>query len=197
MKDEREGLGEVEPARRGDWIETYAGERFWPLDPRPEEVRLRDIAMPLSRLPRYLGHSLVFSSVAQHSVIVSMLCENAGVDPRAGLLHDAAEAYICDLPRPIKVQPEMQFFRDIEDRILRAVYARYEIPWETYARVKFYDSVALCAEASVVMYSRGEDWTYSPEVLEAAGRVMMPMLVGHQDAYTMFMARAHHLGIED
>lgn len=88
-----------------DWILTYTRKRFWPLDAKPEHVDIRDIAHALSNLCRYAGHTRHFYSVAQHSVHVSEVLQarGFGVDVQlAGLLHDATEAYLVDLPSPVK-----------------------------------------------------------------------------------------------
>jgi uncharacterized protein len=89
------------PQRYGGWIQTISGGQFWPLDPRPGEVTIDDIASALSNLCRFGGHVAAgFYSVAQHSVLVALsLPHNLR---KQGLLHDAAEAYIVDVPRPIK-----------------------------------------------------------------------------------------------
>lgn len=88
--------------RRGGWIQTSSGRRFYPLDPLPSEVDLGDIASALSKMCRWGGHlpgDHVFS-VAQHSVLVALSLPH---DLRAqGLLHDAHEAYFVDIPSPIK-----------------------------------------------------------------------------------------------
>lgn len=84
--------------RDNHWIITYTGRQFWPLDPRPEDVCLEDIAHALSNLCRFNGHCRSFYSVAQHSVLVSENC----VFAFRGLLHDAAEAYLGDMSRPMK-----------------------------------------------------------------------------------------------
>jgi len=91
--------------RIGDYVETYTGKQFWPLDPRPEDVCIEDIAHSLSMQCRFNGHCSSFYSVAEHSVIVAKELEIMGYGKEVqlyGLLHDAAEAYICDLPRPLK-----------------------------------------------------------------------------------------------
>lgn len=87
-------------ARTGHWFETYTGQKFWPLDPRKEDINLYDIAWALSHICRFGGHALCFYSVAQHSIWVSR-----HVPPElalAGLLHDAHEAYVGDMIRPLK-----------------------------------------------------------------------------------------------
>jgi hypothetical protein len=82
------------------WIQTYTGRKFYPLCPRSQDVCIEDIAHALALECRYTGHCREFFSVAQHSVMVSeMLSGEAAI---WGLLHDAAEAYLCDLAKPIK-----------------------------------------------------------------------------------------------
>lgn len=86
--------------RRGEWILTFSGERFYPFSPAPEEVKTKDIAHALANICRFNGHTRGFYSVAAHSVHVSRL-----VPPEfalEALLHDAAEAYVGDMVRPLK-----------------------------------------------------------------------------------------------
>ncbi len=98
----------------GNWIQTYSGRQFWPLEPRAEDVAVEDIAHALSLLCRYGGHSSRFYSVAEHCVLVSHKC---GLH---GLLHDAAEAYLLDIPRPVKaLMPEYKW---AEERVIVAIY---------------------------------------------------------------------------
>lgn len=97
--------GEEPPQPRlGEFIQTYTGRQVWPMDPRPEEICIEDIAHALSMQCRYAGHSLRFMSVAEHSVhIARWLREHYGpADALEGLLHDASEAYLIDVPRPVK-----------------------------------------------------------------------------------------------
>ena len=78
-------------SRNGDWLQTFTGKAFFPLDPRPEEMDIFDIAHALSNLCRYGGHCNKFYSVAEHSVLVSILCRLYYGEQVAlqGLLHDA------------------------------------------------------------------------------------------------------------
>jgi hypothetical protein len=99
----------------GNWIQTFSGGKFHPLHPSAEEVNIRDIAHALANQCRFAGHVRDFYSIAQHSVLVSWNCPKEFA--LWGLLHDAAEAYICDLPRPIKYDPEMAIYKVIEKRI--------------------------------------------------------------------------------
>jgi hypothetical protein len=82
-----------------NWIQTAHGRVFYPTDPRPEEVFLDDIAFALSNETRFGGHVRKYS-VAQHSCLVA---DHLPYHLAAqGLLHDATEAYLKDIPRPIK-----------------------------------------------------------------------------------------------
>ena len=83
-------------ARRGEWIQTFSGGRFWPLDPRPEDVYIGDIAHALSMKCRYAGHTTFFYSVAEHSVHV---CRHAPAEHKLwALLHDEGRQVF--LPHP-------------------------------------------------------------------------------------------------
>ena len=66
-------LASTTQGRKGDWILTYSGIEFWPLDPRPEDVRIEDIAHALSMQCRFAGHCDRFYSVAEHSIRVADL----------------------------------------------------------------------------------------------------------------------------
>lgn len=86
--------------RQGDWFQTYTGKRFYPIDPKPEDVEIYDIAHSLSLLCRFNGHCRSFYSVAQHSVLVAdKLPDELKL---FGLLHDAHEAYTGDFISPLK-----------------------------------------------------------------------------------------------
>lgn len=95
---------------RGDWFCTASGRRVHVLDPKPDEIVIDDIAHALSNLCRFGGHSRDFYSVAQHSVIVSQNVPEKIA--REALLHDAAEAYLGDVIRPLK--QSLPHYREIE-----------------------------------------------------------------------------------
>lgn len=130
--------------RKGDWIQTYTGKQFWPMDPRPGDFDFRDIAHHLSNICRFTGAVDEFYSVAQHSVLVahraSSLAATRGNDAhvcvvsRWALVHDASEAYILDMSRPLKALPEMAPYRSAEKAIMQALCIRLglteEMPWE-------------------------------------------------------------------
>lgn len=141
------------PPRIGDWMQTSKGP-FWPLDPRPEEIHIEVIAGALSRICRFGGHTSAFYSVAQHSVLVSRHCDPA--DALVGLLHDAAEAYLGDLIRPLKRQPEFAAYEFREARVMLCVWHRFGVKqtgWHQHLphSVKRADAVLLATEARDLM----------------------------------------------
>jgi len=135
--------------RRGDSIRTHLGEYFYPLDPRVEEIHIGDIAHALANLCRFTGHTRVFYSVAEHSVRVSWAVSRQYA--LWGLLHDASEAYLVDVPRPLKRLPEFAEYRIAEQRLMRAICERFRLPPDEPAPVKFYDSVLLATEKRDLM----------------------------------------------
>lgn len=135
------------PRNRGDWMQTYTGRAFYPFDPVPEEIDIEDIAHALSMLCRYGGHSNVFYSVAEHSVYVSTLLPQEL--KLVGLLHDATEAYLVDMPRPIK--KGMPQYRDVEDRLWTAVARRFDLPEVLPQAVHDADVAMLFAEQSQLL----------------------------------------------
>lgn len=109
------------PEGRGDWMQTASGNAFFPADPRIEEVDIYDIAHALSMQCRFGGHIDHHYSVAEHSYWVSYLVPEAHA--LAALMHDATEAYLVDVPRPVKVLlPE---YRAIEDKLWHVICERF------------------------------------------------------------------------
>ncbi len=102
-------------------IITRTGRVIDVLNPRPEDIDILDIAHALSNLCRWCGHSREYYSVAQHSVLVSQYV--APEHALWGLLHDAAEAYVMDVPTPIKAI--LSGYASLEERIHAVVVARY------------------------------------------------------------------------
>lgn len=138
------------------YFRTYTGRDVHPLDPSPGEISIFDIARSLSQTCRFLGHTEAYYSVAQHSVLVSQHVPPE--DALWGLLHDASEAYICDLPAPIKHSPQMAIYREVEDRIMLAVCARYDLRREMPPSVKLADKRLLATEFRDVTTMDDMEW---------------------------------------
>lgn len=143
---------------RGDWMQTFTGRRFYPLDPRPDELDPEDIAHALSLLCRYGGHVERFYSVAEHCVLMSeaVAPENA----LAALLHDAAEAYVVDVPRPLKRQ--LPGYQAIEDGVWNAICLRFHLAGDLPNEVHEADNRILLTERNALM-SRAERWYVDDE----------------------------------
>lgn len=107
-------------------IITASGIQFDVLHPQTSQIDLHDVARALSHMCRYNGHLPGFYSVAEHSVRVAEYLQNTDESPLVcltGLLHDAAEAYIGDMVRPIKKLPEMKVFQEeIEPRVSEVLH---------------------------------------------------------------------------
>jgi len=174
---------------RGDWMATITGGRFFPLDPQPDDVRIADIAHALAHLCRFAGHTREFYSVAQHSVLVSEICGNGPVG-LWGLLHDASEAYLCDLTRPVKKSFELQGYRLIEANVMATICQRFNLPLEMPTAVKEADSLALEAEKRDLMVMPS-DWTSKRPAHHARVRGMFP-----PGARTAFLRRFDQLASE-
>ena len=150
--------------RRG-WIETFTGRMVTPMVPDPATLSIIDIAYALANKCRYSGHTAMFYSVAEHSVIMTQFALNRGdrEGARWALLHDAVEAYIPDVPRPLK--PFLVGWAEIEETMERAVIAHFgfgetifRLTPETMAQVKNLDTRILLREAEVLLPSRGLNW---------------------------------------
>ncbi len=149
---------------RGPWMQTFLGGRLHLLDPKPHEIDPRDIARGLAFQCRYTGQCSHFYSVAQHSVLCADMAEQDGGDfyaARVMLLHDATEAYIGDMNRPLKsVLPEYQA---IERKLWLAIAARFGLPADMPAAVKEIDKRMLAIE-KVALCPNAEEWPGVPEV---------------------------------
>ncbi len=133
-------------------IITVSGRFFEFLDPKPEQICIEDIAHALSMICRFAGHTWKFYSVAEHSVRVSQVCDPS--DALWGLLHDAAEAYMVDMPAPLKrVIPA---YRKIEARVQAEIMKRFGLPHLEPGNVKWADGRLLATEARDLCAPEGE-----------------------------------------
>jgi uncharacterized protein len=146
-------------------LETVSGRKIDVSNPNPADIVIEDIAWALSRMPRFSGHSIPYTpySVAQHCIQVAEDLKDYGPDIQLyGLLHDAAEAYINDLPSPVKHIPEIHaVIKKLEDRLMDVIYTALKIApptEEQEALVKIADKTQQAVEAYNFMYSRGKDW---------------------------------------
>lgn len=136
------------------WILTHSGKHFDLIDPQPDMVDALDIAHGLAFICRFNGQCDYFYSVAQHSVLVSQI-----VPPEVALealLHDAAEAYIGDVTRPLKLL--LPDYRAIEQRVEWAIRAAFDLPSKQSPAVKQADLTLLATERRDLMPSDATEW---------------------------------------
>ena len=152
------------------YVSTYLGNRFYPLEPRIDDVDVEDIAHGLAYQCRFNGQTNAFYSVAQHSLIVASLVPE---ELRfAALLHDAAEAYLGDMVKPLKVL--LPGFSEIEDNVSRIIGERFGVDLSHNAIVKQADLIALATEKRDLMPYSVEEWAYLIG-LEPMEAVILPM----------------------
>jgi len=122
---------------KNEAISTHTGRAFRPLDPKPEQIALADLAHGLSNVCRGAGQTAFFYSVALHSIhVTEELARNDHGDrvQLYGLLHDAAEAYVTDVPSPLK--RHLPGYREIEDDIQDAVWGAFDVEPPTDAQYR-------------------------------------------------------------
>ena len=137
-------------------METYTGRYINPLDPNKNDICIRDIAHHLSYSCRFNGACSKFYSIAQHSILVSILVPNEYA--LEALLHDAAEAYTSDIVRPLKWRlPEIVV---VENLIANKIGKKFGLAhnYKDLITIKRADDIALSAEAYYLMKSKGSEW---------------------------------------
>jgi hypothetical protein len=146
-------------------IETFTGRYVDLANPDPGTITLEDIAHGLANTCRFGGHARIFYSVAEHAVRVADKLKAAGWQDwaLAGLHHDDAEAYLGDIPRPLK--PLLgDAYRAMTGKVDRAIWWAFGRRWHykdlASPEVKLADEWMLAVEASVLLPSRGEGWNW-------------------------------------
>ncbi|MEG6586276.1 hypothetical protein [Dendrosporobacter sp. 1207_IL3150] len=128
--------------KRENAILTYTNTLFFPLSPREDEVKIEDIAHALSQMCRANGHFKTFYSVAQHSINCANEAKTRGLSNRlqlACLLHDASEAYISDVTRPVKCY--LEEYRKIEHKLQQVIFSRFGIGDLTHEEISIVDEI--------------------------------------------------------
>lgn len=121
-------------------IRTYGGRYIDPLNPDPEAIDINDIAHALSNICRFGGHTMRFYSVAEHSLHVMQLVKAPELKLCA-LLHDASEAYLLDIPSPVKHR--LTDYKQAEFKLMTIIARKYRFEWPKPKEVQLADDRAL------------------------------------------------------
>lgn len=175
---------------RGPAIELVTGERLHILNPERDVIEPTTIAHALSQLCRFTGHTRTFYSVAQHCVMVSRIVpEDLAME---GLLHDASEAFVGDLSRPLKAVINAMapgLFVGIEDGIHAAIAEVFGTGFPHDPAIKEADNIALATEKRDLMFNTGETWHNLPEPLSERIHALEPIY-----AYEVWLDRFAEIG---
>jgi uncharacterized protein len=201
--------------RIGDWMLTFTGKQFWPLAPQAEDICIEDIAHALAHLCRFNGHVQHFYSVAQHSVLVSVIVERRlsqtahplstnGSEGEScktfhgrplnelllkALLHDGPEAYIGDMVRPLK--QSMPDYRAAESEIWDALCRRFGMTYDLPPCIKEADNIALMTERRDITVPTAHKWSLQDKYPPCEEKIYPYM---PQAAKTSFLHRFEQLG---
>jgi len=177
---------EYNPFNKDAWIQTFSGRKFFPLSPNASDISLLDIAHALSNICRFTGHTKEFYSVAQHCVLVSYICDSK--DAIAGLLHDASEAYLSDIARPLKHSGSFEEYRKIEKHLQSMIFQKFGLSLEEPEGVKRADNILLATEARDLLSPLNEDWVQSAKPLPFTITPLSP-----KEAKALFLDRFDEL----
>lgn len=163
----------------GNTIRLRSGRYLDLKNPRPESIAIEDIACGLSKICRFGGQIEQWFSVAEHSILCS---SQASADGRstecqlAVLMHDAAEAFVGDVVKPLKEM--LTDFEEIEHRINLAIEKKFGIDYAAHRDViKEIDRAMLIAERKILCGIDGVKWAGEDEVRE------LRIYIFHMDNY--------------
>jgi len=149
------------------WILSQGRRHVDFLDPQPDQIHILDIAAGLANESRFAGQTRSFYSVAQHSVTGSYCISKE--HRLEFLLHDATEAYMKDLPRPLKeLLPD---YKVIEKRLDAVIRYKYGLPEVCTEAVKEMDVIMLATERRDLMPRDSVDWQCIRGVLPLDRRI--------------------------
>jgi hypothetical protein len=138
-------------------IQTYTGQMVDIYNPDPSQFSILDIAHSLSMQCRFNGHITRFYSVAEHSVRAAKLVGDWGRPELVlgALMHDASEAYLSDIPRPIK--RKFDAYIPLEDELMMAISKKFGFDWPMPDIIKKVDDILLITERRDLMLA-SEAW---------------------------------------
>jgi hypothetical protein len=156
----------MDKTKKGSWLQTITGKRVSVLAPQPEEIFIEDIIPSISKQCRFNGHCNVFYSVAQHCVLGAQFALHHWKSKDVAkefLLHDATEAYMGDLIRPVKVMlPE---FGVVEAGFWKAISSKFGLPFEHTEKCQLLDNIMVTWEKRDLL-PQSEVWPNLPDITE-------------------------------
>lgn len=168
------------------WINTFSGKKLYPLNPDPKDICIKDIAHALSMCCRFTGHVKYFSSVAYHSVLVSLFCNPE--DALIGLMHDASEYALTDISSPIKNSGCFEEYKKFEKNLQNIIYQKFCGTTIEPQSVKDADLSVLYTEARDLLPNINPDWHFKKEPLPIKIVSMSP-----EEAEKLFLNRFKEL----
>lgn len=186
-----------------DWIQTVTCKKINPAMPNAADLNWDDIATGLSNLCRYTGQVRDFYSVAQHSILVSQRALALAMRQRLslaqcmyvaqwGLIHDAAEAYMADIARPVKHQPFMAGYRIVEQQLQSMIAVWSGLGPAEPEMVKQADMDVYATEVRDLKQPKHPDWIVEGEPM------MLPIVpMDPKPARLAFLRLAGALGLKE
>lgn len=171
-------------------IVVFGGTSIVPTEPDPKDIYIEDIAHSLANQCRFTGHTRHFFSVGQHSIICSYLVPEE--DALTALLHDATEAYLSDVARPIKKTEGFgEVYTAVEDNLWGAVAARFNLPTTLPQTVAVADELCCANEIRLLLpeHPAFGMWADYPKINDNYFA-----LRSNEDVEAEFMARYNELG---
>jgi len=153
-----------------DVIRTSSGKFINVFEPTPDMICIEDIAHSLAHQCRFGGHLPQFYSVAQHSIMCAMHV-SSDADRFAALMHDASEAYLLDMPSPIKARlPE---YKSIEDNLMRVIAEKFGFEYPLSEAVKQVDRSMLEYEYNGLMQGKMSNYIQCLDFSQAREQFLM------------------------
>jgi hypothetical protein len=178
----------------GNTIRLRSGKYLDLLNPKPSDFEFADIAGGLSKICRFGGQCEFFYSVAEHSYHCATVAKEDGLsieDQRAVLMHDAAEAFIGDVVKPLKIA--LPDYEIIETIMEECIVSRFDLGNTPLAFIKEIDQAMLIAERRRMFSKDSVEWVGENSVrrLNVDFHRWLP-----GEAEEMFAFRARELGFE-
>ena len=178
-------------ARYGRWMISTSGRQIWPMDCRPGDFIIEDVAHNLSQICRFAGSVEVFYPVSSHALMVADIVRDMGgnyLQQFQGLHHDDPEFCASDVPNPLK--QHLPDYQKAERGIWKALAAQIGVPEKMSHLVKIADKVAMVTERRDLLKPSHHVWKSCVGIKPLSSHVK---IMSSQASKHKFMERHHHL----